>query len=133
MPTGDRFVEVPRELFEKFLESKGFDRGVHGREIVYRRKHDRDPSYIVCVYTSIPVSGPVTRGLGADAIRVTAYQIIGADGTNTRGIAKCQRVYRTGTVEGVLKRIYERMREAYAVCNKRIAERGGPRHNGRHA
>lgn len=127
MPTGDRFVEVPADLLSKFLESKGFERGIHGREVVYRRRHDRDPSYVVVVYTSIPVNGGQTRGLGEDAIRVSAFQEIGADGSNTRGVAKCQRVYRTGTVQGVLERTYERMREAYSVCNKRIAQRGGVR------
>lgn len=125
MPTGDRFVEVPAELLEKFLASKGFERGTYGREVVYRRRHDRDPSYVVVVYTSIPINGAQTRGLGEDAIRVSAFQEIGGDGSNTRGVAKCQRVYRTGTVQGVLERTYERMREAYAVCNRRIAQRQG--------
>jgi hypothetical protein len=122
MPAGDRFVEVPAELLAKFLESKGFERGVFGREVVYRRRHDKDPSFVVCVYTSISANGATqARGLGQDAIRVTAYQELSPDGTSTRGVAKCQRVYRTGTVQGVLERTYGRMREAYAVCNQRIA------------
>jgi len=123
MPTGDRFVEVPAELLEKFLAAKGFERGVFGREIVYRRKHDNDPSFVVCVYTSIAVNASEARGLGQDAIRVSAYQVVGSDESNTRGVAKCQRVYRTGTVQGVLERTYERMREAYAVCNREISKR----------
>ena len=131
MPTGDRFVEVPAQLLETFLTNKGFERGVFGREVVYRRRHDRDPSYVVCVYTSISANGATqARGLGQDAIRVTAFQELGGDGSNTRGVAKCQRVYRTGTAQGVLERTYLRMREAYAVCSKRIEQHQGPRHYG---
>lgn len=125
MPTGDRFVHVPAERLEGFLAAKGFERGVFGREVVYRRRHERDPRFVVCVYTSIREGASSARGLGEDAIRVTAFEEL--EGGRTRGIAKCQRVFRTGSVEKILERILERAREAYAVCNRRIAERGGGR------
>lgn len=122
MPAGDRYVEVPAEAMFEFLRSKGFFLApVHRsrREIVYERSNHIDARYKVLVYTSIAQGNARARKLGADAIRVVA---IWDDGRSTRGVAKTKRVFRTGTVEGVLARVHERMREAYAVCNRRISE-----------
>lgn len=118
MGIGDRFVEVPAATLEAFLQAKGFERTLRRSEVVYVRKHHRDPRYIVSVFTSITNGASRARGLGQDAIRVSAFMELGEG--RTRGIAKAQRVYRTGSVDGILERLYQRMRDAYAVCNQRI-------------
>jgi len=120
MPVGDRFVELPAEAMLTFLESKGFaltTKPRSRREIVYERAHHVDPRYIVLVYTSVATGNARARKRGADAIRVVA---IFDDGKRSYGIAKTPRVFRTGSVEAVLERTHERMRECYAVCNRAI-------------
>lgn len=119
-----RFVEVPAERLESFLRSKGFERKVQFREIVYERKHEKDPSYVVKVYTSIRESSTFARPKGADAIRVCAIQIVHFG--KTRGVARLPKVLRTGSVDDVLARVLERMRTAYARCNEAI-KRDRPR------
>lgn len=118
-------VTVPAEAIITFLQSKGFverkkyttvgrggGQGI-GSEIVYERPHKVDSRYKVLVYTSIRRGAANARGVGQDAIRVCA---IYEDATSARGICKLPRVHRTGTVEGVLARMLERMREAYQRC-----------------
>lgn len=133
MPAGDRYVEVPSGRFEDFLRGKGFERTVRRGEVVYLRRHHRDSRYVVAVYTTISDGAARARPIGKDAIKVSAFMFVDpADPIRTRGIAKCQRVFRTGTVEGVLERVYMRMREAYAVCNQRIGSGGGLGSPGEH-
>jgi hypothetical protein len=114
------FVSVPAETFFAFLSGKGFVRCPDGRrsrrEVVYERTNHNDGRYKVLVYTSIATGRARARACGKDAIRVVA---IFEDGKGySRGAAKTKRVFRTGTVEGVLERTYQRMREAYAACNR---------------
>lgn len=121
MPAGDRYVEVPAERMIEFLKSKGFvlARNRSRREVVYERSHDKDPGYRVVVYTSISAGNAKARKLGADAIRVCAiYEDVG----RSFGVAKLPRVFRTGSVDAVLARTLERMRDAYARCTQRINE-----------
>lgn len=119
MPKGDRFVDVPEKTMIDFLESKGFVRGQAGNELVFDKKHERDEFMTIRVFTSISLTAG-TRGLGKDAIRVVAFY---ESPFEKRGIAKTQRVFRTGSVEKILARLLERMREAYAVANKFVAMR----------
>lgn len=122
MPAGDRFVQVPTEVMRAFLEAKGFKYVTNrsSREVVYERAHHKDPRYKVLVYTSIAEGNVVARKLGKDAIRIVAL-FESSDG-QAEG-RKLPRVFRTGTVERVLERMYGRMREAYAKCNDAIARR----------
>lgn len=108
-----RFVSVPAEQIETFLQGKGFVRTVRFSEVVYVRAHE-DKRYRVMVYTSIRVGASTARDVGQDAIRVCAVKDVG-DG-KTIGIAKLPRVYRTGSVEKVFERTLKRMRIAYARC-----------------
>lgn len=117
MPAGDRFVEVPAEVMFAFLESKGFKRVTNRShvEVVYELEHIADTRYKVVVYTSIAAGSTTARKLGADAIRVVAlYEPGNERRTEARSM---KRVFRTGTVEGVLERTLERMREAYKMCS----------------
>lgn len=119
MPAGDRYVEVPKEAMLSFLTARGFkDAPEHSRrEIVYERSHHVDPRFRVLVYTSIARGDADARGLGKDAIRVVPIFI---NGNHRSPIAKkLQRVFRTGSVEKVLARTLERMREAYGIINNR--------------
>lgn len=111
------YVEVPRQALEDFLQSKGFVRGVQRSEVVYDRKHHICPHVTVRVYTSLRDGAEQARACGKDAIRVVAFRRT-PDGNGDRGVAKAQRVFRTGTVEKVLARLYERMREIYGVANR---------------
>lgn len=122
----ERYVEVPAETLEAFLAGKGFERTEHHREVVYVRRHHVDSRYRILIYTSIRVGASKARKKGADAIRVCATFTPTDVRAPTRGVAKLPRVYRTGTVEGVLDRVMVRAREAYTVCNRHVrAKMGG--------
>lgn len=111
------FVEVPAEVLRGMLVKAGFAQDTEGRkrEEVYVRPHAKDPRYAVRVYTSLRSGATRARGCGKDAIRV----VVTFEGPNgRRGIWKGKRVHRTGSVEAVMERTLERMREAYAHVNK---------------
>jgi hypothetical protein len=120
MPAGDRSVVVPAAVLEEFLRSKGFERSVWRGEVVYAKRHEKDRRFVVSVYTTISDGSTRTRRLGEDSIKVSVFMYVDEATGRTRGVAKQARVFRTGTVEGVLERVYERMRAAYAACNDRI-------------
>ena len=109
------FVPVPAEAIRARLVQAGFERlpTRPGTEEVYRRAHDADPRYVVKVYSSIREGAQAARGRGKDAIRVVAVF------EDRVGIYKAERVYRTGSIEGVLDRMMYRARQAYAFCSKR--------------
>lgn len=116
-----KYVEVNRNKMIHFLEACGFGRRVVGNELVFVRAHHVCGDVWVKVWTTLPsTEGKNTRGKGLDAIRVTAayesedriYQ-----GKKNFGLLKTSRVFRTGTEQAVLDRLYERMREAYARTN----------------
>lgn len=116
-----RAVTVPSEALEEFLRGKGFTRGEVRGEVVYDRKHHACPHTIIRVNTTIPAGGAVVaRGVGKDSIKAFAFW---QDGRESRGVASTVRVFRTGTVEGVLERIEERLREVYIVANRFIVAR----------
>ena len=113
------YVEVPAQDIEDFLSSKGFERTVHCQEVVYVRAHDRDPDVKVKVYTSIRTGAQSTRARGADSIKVcTVFD----NGRKSFGIGRFPRVHRTGSAGKVLKRTYQRMREAYARGSEWLRE-----------
>lgn len=120
------FVEVPSATLFAFLEERGFTRRqTKSSEVVYQRKHHRDPKYIVLVYTSVHEGRVKAAGKGKDAIRVCAvYEYEPVDSARStavvRGVCKLPRVHRTGTVEKILERVLKRAREAYGVCNKKV-------------
>lgn len=118
------YIEVPAAAFRERILGAGFElsKRVSVGEEVYDRTHNTDPRYIVRVYSSIPRNGSTVRRVGEDAIRVCAvfYRDLRVNPNNCigAGIFKAPRVYRTGTVEGVLDRVIERAREAYSFCNE---------------
>lgn len=117
-----RFVEVPAIAIRARLSAAGFRLmpAVRGEE-VYERAHDKAPIYTVKVYSSIQRGQEEVRECGSDAIRVVA--ILTNPGTGkSYPIFKSARVYRTGSVEAVLKRMMERARAAYARCNEHRKE-----------
>jgi hypothetical protein len=88
-------------------------------ELVYRRRvifsnGTELPHTDVLVYTTI--QGNEVRSKDADAIRVcTVYRPPQGRG---RGLTKDARVFRTGTIEGVVERTKERMRNAWAAAKQ---------------
>lgn len=123
-----RFVSVPAAAIRERLAAAGFRlvEGTPGIEEVYERIHDRDPRYAVRVYSSLTRGSDEVRDVGQDAIRVVALFTDSKFSWPARvsPIFKSARVYRTGTVEGVLERMIDRAREAYSTCN---AHRNGVR------
>jgi hypothetical protein len=113
------YVQVNREKLEHFLQACGFSRRVVGGELVYMRENHHYSSIVVKVWTSLPKDGGDARGKGQDAIRVTvAYESqIPFKGRTSFGLYKTTRIFRTGSEEAILDRLYERMREAYAFSN----------------
>jgi hypothetical protein len=111
-----RYVEIPRECLTSFLEDKGFTRISHRGEAVYVRSNHNHPDLKIKVYTSLPAEGGDARGCGKDAIRVClVYEPVNG---RSFGLDSEPRVYRTGSVEAVQKRLLERMREAYDLANQ---------------
>lgn len=118
---GSRYVAVPAEAIEKKLADMGFVRGSFGGEVTFSLVHKRCKHITITVYTSLPVRGSEVRGVGEDAIRVTAvYKKPWRGRDFVRVVHRATRVHRTGSVEGVLQRLYERAREAYAACNESL-------------
>jgi len=117
-----RYVEVPAQTIRDKLTAMGFEPFdlAGANEEVWDRYHERDRNYKVRVFTSIPRNAKTVRPCGADAIRVVALRRTIASHTGAVCISKQPRVYRTGSVEKVLERIYQRCRDAYAACNERI-------------
>lgn len=121
-----RFVEVPAAAIRERLVAAGFRLLPASRgEEVYERRHDRDRRYAIKVYSSIQRGQAEVRDCGEDAIRVVAVHYTGdltpagdwAHPDAARGVFKSTRTFRTGTVDGVLDRMIERAREAYAFIN----------------
>lgn len=114
------YVQVSRDRLESFLQACGFSKRIVGHEVVYVRFNHHYDSLIIKVWTSLPAQGGDVRGPGQDAIRITAAYEGDVDyrGRNNFGIYKAQRVFRTGSEEAVIDRIYERMREAYLFTNE---------------
>lgn len=116
-----RFVQVPAAAIRERLAAAGFKLvdAAHGGEEVYERAHNSDPRYTVKVYSSIQHGAGDARDCGEDAIRVVALFADSRFSWPPRvvPIFKATRVFRTGTVDGVLDRMIERAREAYAFIN----------------
>lgn len=109
------YVQVSREALIGSLEEAGFKPyadSYTGSELVYAIKHHLDQTMMVKVYTSLSVGGSVARGCGEDAIRVL---LVFENGKASGCLYRTQRVFRTGTEQGVIDRVLERAREAYAA------------------
>ena len=101
-------IELAKAM-EAMLDASGFEEIAHRGEDVYERAHLRDSSVRVRVYTSIRHGG--ARPCGSDAIRVCLVWV-GANG-QVRGLGSDRRVNRVGTVEDIVGRTLERMRNQY--------------------
>lgn len=115
-----RFVQIPAAAVRERLAAAGFElMEATGGEEVYLRVHDKDDRYAIKVYTSIQRGETTVRSRGADAIRVVA---LFQPQSKVYPLFKSARVYRTGSVEGILNRMIERAREAYMRCNEHRKE-----------
>lgn len=114
------YIDIPRAAIEDRLKSCGFTRDDVRGEVTYSRVHDRDSRYRVKVYTSIPEFDTVSRSCGEDAIRVVALLTWTRRDEDVPRHKKLYqaRIYRVNSVDGVLDRMVERMRDAYAAINE---------------
>jgi len=78
---------------------------------------------LVRAYTSASANSNAVRGVGQDAIRVAV--LYDANG-HIRGLDHEARVYRTGTVQGVLQRLGKHLATAEALRVKQCARCGAP-------
>lgn len=123
-----RFVSVPAHALRSRLIAAGFELLPGAGEEVYERRHARHRDFAVKVYTSIARGKSEARGCGEDAIRVCVVRYFAWHGgmareqseRDARGLQSEARVYRTGTVEGVLDRMIERARDAYGFINETL-------------
>lgn len=120
-----RFVSMPTDVLEAFLVERKFEKRISGKEIVYVLPNTHHKSVLVKVYTSIQYGKEAARECGADSIKVVAaYEGTKAikpryDAPPSRsfGIYKAKKILRTGSVEAILERLLERMRETYLFTN----------------
>lgn len=114
-----RSALVPPAALRDRLAAAGFrlvpaERG----EEVYVRAHERDTRYAVYVYSSIQRGDEGERSV--DAVRVVALLAPRSGGGHT--IFRATRIPRSGSVETVLDRVIERVREAYAAIGSHRRE-----------
>jgi hypothetical protein len=102
-----------------------FPLGLENRTVAWVITQHQEQRGIVAVrvYTSFSQGEDTARELGKDAIRVAV--VYDANGF-VRGLSDEQRVFRTGTVQGVLQRISERIAQAEAVKLRQCARCAGP-------
>ncbi len=120
-----RAVEVPAQALRETLLGMGFvSVPAPGFEEVFERSHDKDRRYVIRVFSTISKGAESARAIGEDAIRIVAVYRPSPIFEATRGVAvfKGKRVFRAGSVEGVLERLRERCREAYVRCNECVRE-----------
>lgn len=117
------FVEVPASAIHALMAKTGFKKAImpRSKEEVFELVHKRNARYVVRVYTSIPNGQKVARDCGADAIRVVAVFEDPRTG-KTHGIYKAKRIHRTGSIEKVIDRMHDRMREAYIAISSHLEE-----------
>lgn len=110
-----RYVDVPADVLIASLLAAGFVRDPSsGSEEVFYREHAKAPAYAVRVYTSLSQAARRARGCGEDAIRV----VVTYEGPNgRRGVWKARRVHRAGSVDAVIARMLDRMRDGYRHIN----------------
>lgn len=75
-------------------------------ELIFSREVDGTDRKVL-VFSSIGVKSNMVRLVGADAIRVSAI-----DGEE-RGVIKNKRINRTGEIDDIVERMYQRMRSSY--------------------
>jgi hypothetical protein len=118
------YFDLDPDRFKRFFLDKQFVETVSVRELVFIRKHDRNQSLWIKVYSSLSSSG--ARECGGDAIRVIGIFDDGAfianrqfiSGKKNFALYNGARVYRTTSQESIEERTLERMRECYARLNE---------------
>jgi hypothetical protein len=136
-----RFVDVPRSAFEDMFAASNAKLGAAGRS-EWQRWEEREyhgelcfeitvlrdgPGLVkVVAFTSVAHGAGHARPVGRDAVRVA---IVFFDMHGRRwGVSSETKVLRTGTVEGVLGRLQERLRLAWDEARqlKRCPRCGAP-------
>ena len=113
------FVPIPGEAFYGRLSAAGFRAvpPIHGGpdEEVYELSHHRDPRYVVRVHSSLRRSEATVRERGEGAVSVVALALQ----PDPDVVFNAPSVSRAGTLEEVLDRVIDCVREAYGAINRR--------------
>jgi hypothetical protein len=97
-------------------QGKGRDPGDWTKERTFYRFVEDTPDIRIVVYTTI--EGTRVRASGKDAIRVAAVYRTKAG--RDQGLKKDIRVNRTGDIEGIVERMLERARGAWAAAKNAL-------------
>lgn len=103
------YVSVPTENLDNLLLARGFTPATVGSERIYTRTSKTNPALRIVVYSSVRQGEEKARKVGKDAIRVV---LLGKTPHREWCLAKTTRINRTGTIEGVLDRVWDRIKEA---------------------
>jgi hypothetical protein len=114
------FVSVPVASLDALLLTRNFTVETVGAERVYTRAGKLNPLLRIAVYSSATEGATLARGCGEDAIRVVLLGKVSQD--REWCLRKTTRIHRTGTVEKVLDRVLDRVKEAANAAK----EYGGP-------
>lgn len=121
------------EAIRAKLSELGFSK-VHdpdSREEIYERQHDKSPTYLVRVYSSIPTQPKQAHSawLAGLCIRVISLQRLPTGNWQkhrrftTRGVSKTHSVCRVGGIESVIEKLRGAAREAYSAINQELKSR----------
>lgn len=115
----NKYVNLPRDRFIAMMQERGFGVAEDQRsgELVFTRRNHNNHDLVVKVYSSIPIHASVARDCGEDAIRVLACYDPPKGKGKFRKLEE-YKVLRVNSVDGILERTLQRMRDAYADTNK---------------
>jgi hypothetical protein len=119
-PAVNIYVQIPREALEAKLQSMGFTRDDVRGEVTYSRPHHLNRNLRVVVYTSCGEFSQQARDKDADAIRIVGlltWRRRDEEVDRRKAVFKAK-ILRVNSVEGVLQRVHEKAREAYAALNE---------------
>jgi hypothetical protein len=114
------YVQISREVLEAKLQSMGFTRDDVRGEVTYSRPHHLNNRLRVVVYTSCGEFSQQAREKDADAIRIVGlltWRRRDEEVDRRKAVFKAK-ILRVNSVEGVLQRVHEKAREAYAALNE---------------
>lgn len=109
------YVSVPTKQLDNLLLTRGFTPDTVGAERVYTRTSKTNGALRIVVYSSVKEGDTSARKTGSDAIRVV---LLGKTNMKEWCLAKTTRINRTGTVQKVLDRVWDRVKEAAMAAQR---------------
>jgi len=106
-PRNDQHRKLLADKIKEKLKTCGFEQeAADCGELIFSRQVNGTDRKVI-VFSSIGKKSNRVRLVGSDAIRVSAID------EDERGVIKNKRVNRTGEVDDIIERMYQRMRTSY--------------------